>query len=111
MLRLVTQSFGIIAATFALLGTAIQAFASLKQLKEVDPDGHRAFIAVDDLSTEFHAVLHPVRGLRRHKEVRQLLRESPEEARLYRRVKFQIWAWVLLSVASAFALLTAALGA
>lgn len=104
-------SFGITAALFALLGTAIQAFVSLKQLGEVDPEGHGAYVAVDKLSTEFNAVRHPVKWSRRRGEVRQLLAESPEEARLYRRVQTQIGGWALLTVASGFALAAALFGA
>lgn len=105
-----TLGFGAIAAAFALVGTAIQAFSSLKQLREADPEGHRAFVAVDGLSTEFRASRHPLRWWRRRNEMRELLLESPEEARLYKRVQMQIWAWVLLMVAAGFALTAETLG-
>lgn len=42
--------------------------------------------------------------------MRELLLESPEEARLYKRVQMQIWAWVLLMVAAGFALTAETLG-
>ena len=105
-----TLGIGAIAAAFALVGTAMQAFSSLKQLREVDPEGHRAFVAVDGLSTEFRASRHPLRWWRRRNEMRGLLVESPEEARLYRRVRLQIWAWVFLMVASGLALAAETLG-
>lgn len=105
-----TETFGVIAALFALLGTTSQAVVGLKQLKEADPEGHRAFVAVDDLSTEFAALRHPVKWSGRRREMKQLLAESPEEARLYRRVLTQIWGWVLLAVASMFALIAALVG-
>ena len=108
--ELMTLGFGAIAAAFALVGTAIQAFSSLKQLREADPEGQRAFVAVDGLSTEFRASRHPLRWWRRRNEMRELLLESPEEARLYRRVQMQIWAWVLLMVAAGFALTAETLG-
>ena len=37
----------------ALGGTAIRAIQSLRQLEEVDPEAHRAFVAVDDLKIEY----------------------------------------------------------
>jgi len=40
----------------------------------------------------------------------QLLRESPAEAKLYKRVQLQLLAWVLLFFASALAVVAAILG-
>jgi len=104
------DSFRTIAAVFALLGTGSQAYVSLRQLKEFDPEAHRAFVAVDDLKTEFAALRHPVRWSRRRREMQQLLKESPQEARLHHRVQWQIGSWTLLTVASAFAVITALWG-
>jgi hypothetical protein len=98
--------FGTIAAVFALLGTGLQGYVSLKQLKELDPEGHRAFVAVDDLKTEFTFTRHPVRWFQRRGEMRAMMKDSPREALLYRRVQWQIVAWALLAVASAFAVIT-----
>jgi uncharacterized membrane-anchored protein len=103
-------SFGTIAAVFALLGTGSQAYVSARQLKEFDPEAHRVFVAVDDLKTEFSSLRHPVRRSRRRREVQQLLRESPQEARLYRRVLWQIGSWTLLTMASLLAVVTALWG-
>jgi len=103
----VIETFRILAALFALLGTGLQGYASLKQLKELDPEGHRAFVAVDDLKTEFLFWRHPIRWFRRRREMRAMMKDSPREALLYRRVLRQIAAWALLTVASAFAVITA----
>ena len=104
------DTFGTIAAFFALLGTGSQAYVSARQLKEFDPEAHRVFVAVDDLKTEFSSLRHPVRRSRRRREVQQLLRESPQEARLYRRVLWQIGSWTLLTMASLLAVVTALWG-
>jgi len=104
------KGFAIVAAMFALAGTVIQGLGSLRQLKDLDPDGHRAFVAVDDLNTEFSALRHPARWLQRRREMKQLLAESPEEAALARRFAMQIWGWVSLGLASVFALVVAAIG-
>jgi hypothetical protein len=91
----------------ALGGTAIQAVQSLRQLKEVDPEAHRAFVAVDDLKIEYSLAQHPVRWIQRRREMAELLRESPAEARLYKRVRLQLAAWLLLFVASVLAVVAA----
>lgn len=104
------KGFAVVAAMFALAGTVIQGLGSLRQLKDLDPDGHRAFVAVDDLNTEFSALRHPARWLQRRREMKQLLAESPEEAALARRFAMQIWGWVSLGLASVFALVVAAIG-
>lgn len=103
-------SFGTIAAVFALLGTGSQAYVSLRQLKEFDPAAHRAFVAVDHLKAEFSSVRHPARWSHQRREVQQLLKESPQEARLYHRVQWQIGSWTLLSMASLLAVITALWG-
>lgn len=92
-------------AALVLIGTGLQAYVSLRQVKENDPDGHRAFVTVDDLKAEFTPARHPVRWMQRRREVSLLLRESPEEARLYKRVWLQMASWLLLTVAAAFAVL------
>ena len=104
------DTFGTIAAFFALLGTGSQAYVSLRQLKEFDPAAHRVFVAVDDLKAEFSSLRHPASWSRRRREVQQLLKESPQEARLYHRVLLQIGSWTLLTVASLLAVITALWG-
>lgn len=110
MVVFMVKGFAIGAALFALSGTVIQGLGSLRQLKDLDPEGHRAFVAVDHLSTEFPALRHPIRWLRRRREMKQLLAESPEEAALAHRFAMQIWGWVNLGLASVFALVVAAIG-
>ena len=107
MLCGVIATFGIVAAVFAFLGTGGQAYASVRQLKEFDPEAHRVFVAVDDLNNEFSSLRHPFRRSLRRREVRQLLKDSPEEARLYRKVMWQIGSWSLLTVASLFSIVVA----
>lgn len=94
----------------ALAGTGIQALQSLRQLKEVDPEGHRAFVTIDDLKIEYHFTRHPLRWYQRRQEMAQLLRESPGEAKLYKRVRLQLAAWGLLVFASALAVGAAFVG-
>jgi hypothetical protein len=103
----VITTFGIVAAIFAFLGTGGQAYASVRQLKEVDPEAHRAFVAVDDFKEEFSPLRHPVRRSQRRREVKLLLKDSPEEARLYRKVMWQVGSWSLLTVASLFSIVVA----
>lgn len=91
----------------ALGGTSIQAYQGLRQLKEVDPEAHRAFVAIDDLKIEYAMTRHPVRWYERRREMAQLLRESPAEAKLYKRVRLQLVSWMLLFFASVVSVITA----
>ena len=91
----------------ALGGTSIQAYQSLRQLKEVDPEAQRAFVAIDDLKIEYAMTKNPVRWYERRREMAQLLRESPAEAKLYKRVRLQLVAWMLLFFASVFSVIGA----
>lgn len=100
----------IVVPILALGGTSIQAIQSLRQLKEVDPEAHRAFVAVDDLKIEYSLTRDPVRWYQRRRQMAQLLRESPAEAKLYKRVQLQLLAWVLLFFASALAVVAAFFG-
>jgi hypothetical protein len=94
-------------ASLALAGTGIQAYQSLRNLKDVDPEGHRAFVTIDDLKIEHRFMRHPILWCRRTREMQALLRESPEETRLYRRVWLQLWGWLLLAGASILGLVAA----
>jgi hypothetical protein len=96
----VMTTCGIVAAVFAFLGAGGQAYASLRQIKEFDPYAPGVFVAVDDLNNEFSAWRQPVRRSLQRSEVRQLLKDSPEEARLYPKVMWQLGSWSLLTVAS-----------
>lgn len=93
-----------------VVGTGIQAIQSLRHLKDVDPEGHRAFVAIDDLKIEYPFSRHPVRWYRRRGEMAQLLRESPAEAKLYKRVRLQLAGWMLLVVASALGVVASLAG-
>ena len=100
----------IMTALFALVGTAVQAYQSVRQIKAVDPSGHRSFEAIDHLSTEFKATRQPFLWARRKQEVRVLKSESPVETQEHRRIWWQLMSWVLLACASAFGLCAAVLG-
>mgnify|MGYP000857349893 CR=1 FL=1 len=101
---------GTLVPIVALAGTGIQAIQSLRHLKEVDPEGHRAFVVIDDLKIEYPLSRHPVRWYRRRREMAQLLRESPAEAKLYKRVRLQLAGWGLLVLASVLAVIAALAG-
>lgn len=100
----------IVVPTLALVGTGIQAAQSLRQIKDVDPEGHQAFVVVDNLKIEYPVTRHPLRWYQRQREITQLLRESPAEAKLYKRVRMQLAAWALLFLASAFAVVAVLVG-
>lgn len=94
-------------ALFAVVGSGLQVYPSLRQMKEVDPSGHRTFFAVDGLKTEISPMRHPVEWSRRRLQVRELLRESPGEARLYYRVRSQLLSWLVLMFTAALATVVA----
>ena len=99
----------VLVSGLALAGTGIQAYQSLRQLRDIDPEGHRAFVAVDDLRIEYPITRHPILWQRRRREMDALLRDSPTEARLYQRVRLQIWGWMLLAGASILGVIAALL--
>lgn len=76
-------------------------------MKEVDPEGHRAFVTIDDLKIEYSFSRHPIRWYERRREMVQLLQDSPHEARLYKRVRLQLAGWGVLLLASALSVVTA----
>ena len=100
----------ILTALFALVGTAVQAYQSVRQIKTVDPSGHRSFEDIDHLSTEFKATRNPLLWARRKRDMRLLKLESPVEAQQHRRIWWQLMSWVLLACASGFGLCAAVLG-
>lgn len=104
------KTFQVMTALFALGGTLVQAYHSAKQIRNVDPSGHKSFVAIDDLANEFRMTRHPLRWARRQREVRLLKQESPAEAREYSRIWWELMSWVLLVVASGFGLIAALLG-
>lgn len=96
-------------ALFALAGTLVQAYQSARQLSTTDPSGHRSFVAIDELATEFSVLKNPIQWARQRRALSRLKRESPAEAREHSRVKWQLMSWVLLVVASGAGLLAALL--
>ncbi len=92
-----------------LLGTSVQAYQSAKRIKSEDPSGHRSFVAIDDLSTEYHAFRQPRLWFRRQREIRQLKSESVVEAQEYSRIRWQLLSWVSLVLASLTGLLATVL--
>lgn len=97
----------VLTALFALIATLVQAYQSAKQIKSADPGGHRSFVAIDELATEFRASRNPFRWAGRQREVWRLKQESPSEAREHSRIWWQLTSWAMLVVASAFGLIAA----
>lgn len=97
----------LLAALFALGGTLMQAHDNLSRLKELDPEGTRTFRTVDGFKTEHRPNKNPIRWLRTQLEVQQLLAESPLENDLYKRVRRQLWSWLLLAMAALMAVVIA----
>lgn len=97
----------LLVAALALAGISLQALDNLSRLKELDPEGTSSFKTVDGLKTEYRLSRNPVRWVRRQSEVRQLLKESPLEAGLYKRVRRQLLSWVLLWIAALMVVITA----
>jgi hypothetical protein len=67
-------------------------------------------LQVDDLKIEYALTRHPVRWNERRREMAQLLRESPAEAKLYKRVRSQLVAWLMLFFAAVLAVVAAFMG-
>lgn len=89
------KTFQVLTALFALAGTLVQAYQSAKQIRNVDPSGHKSFVAIDDLANEFSMSRHPLQWARRRREVRLLKQESPAEAREHSRIWWHLMSWVL----------------
>jgi len=104
------KTLQVMTALLALAGTLVQAYQSAKQIRNVDPSGHKSFVAIDDLASEFRMTRHPLQWARQRRELRRLKQESPAEAREHSRVWWQLMSWVLLVVASAFGLLAGVFG-
>lgn len=104
------KTFQIMTALFALAGTLVQAYQSAKQIRNVDPSGHRSFVAIDDLANDYRMICHPVLWARRWREVQRLKQESPVEAQEHSRIWWQLMSWVLLVLASIFGLVATAFG-
>lgn len=100
----------LLASLLAFGGTLTQTCVNLSRLKELDPDGTKSFNVVDSLKTEYRPSRNPVRWARTQRVLRQLLTESPAEAKLYNRIRLQLWSWLLLVFASAAAALTTFVG-
>lgn len=87
----------------ALAGTCIQAYWRLRTIRDVELELVQHFNTVRELIEEV-SWFRPVRRLRRGREVRAVLAEHPEDLLKYHRVYWELWGWVLLVVASFFAL-------
>lgn len=96
-------SFTGLALAAALLATVAQAVMAMRAWQEGDPLAPSAVTAMD-MKREVTR-WRPVRRWRHRKVVRRVLRESPGEARAYRRLAWTLWSWSLLAAASALALI------
>ena len=98
----------LVVALLALVGTVVQAYQSLRSLRVMDPEAHAAFNTVDDMRLEV-PWWRPVRRRSHRSIVNELMKDSPEEARLYRRIRAQLVGWYLLVLASLGAVAVAGL--
>ncbi|KQY21206.1 hypothetical protein ASD16_17925 [Cellulomonas sp. Root485] len=99
--------WNLLAALMALIGTVMQALASLREMHEHDP-GIVSATAVESMKREV-AWWRPLHRRDHRRIVSALMRESPAEAAAYRRMWRVVWAWALLSAAAGLALIGAAL--
>ena len=94
----------VLAAGFLLAGTFFQGWTNLLELRRREEIF--IFRTVDDWREE-HGWRHPVHRWRQRRLIRQLLRESPEEAVQYRYLRRAVLGWALLFAGSASALVDA----
>lgn len=98
----------LLACLFAALGTAMQAFAALRERSRLDPE-IRSALALHDLKTiDRPRWWHRARRREHRQALTDLARESPAEVAAYRRVREELWAWSLLCTAATLALFGAA---
>lgn len=90
----------------ALAGTCIQAYWRLRTIRDVELDLTQHFNAVRGLIEEV-PWFRPVKRLQRRREVRRALVERPQDLFKYQRVYWELMGWVLLVLASFFALVGA----
>ena len=85
-------------ALLALVGTAMQAVSSLRELAQSDPEIASA-LAIDALHREVPR--WRVLSFRRHRRlVAELKKQSPREVAAYRRVWSAVYSWAFLCTAS-----------
>lgn len=94
------QTTSLLTALLWLIGTTWQALLSLRDLRRTERDAVAAHNSVEDLLHEVKWWRHPAEYRRHRREVRDLLRESPDELHAWERVRRQIVAWSVLVVAS-----------
>ena len=86
----------------ALAGTCIQAYWRLRTIRDVEIELTQHFNAVRGLIEEV-SWFRPLKRLKRRREVKRALAERPEDLLKYQRVYWELMGWVLLVVASFFA--------
>ena len=99
----------ILACAAALVGTTMQAVGALRELSRRPEAG--AAVALFDFRSELRRAWWRPRQYRAHRDaLRSLERESPNEAKAFRRLRTELWAWSLLGTAACLALIAAVLG-
>ena len=88
-------------ALAAFLGTVLQIWSSLEQIHQLEAE-RTVFRTVDGMRFEIPR-RHPIKRWSQRKLVRQILRESPDEAQLYWRMWRVVTGWSLLAGAAAAA--------
>ncbi|WP_123370857.1 hypothetical protein [Cellulomonas sp. PhB150] len=106
LLRLI--SWAGVSAVMMLVGTIIQARASLRELGERDPLVRSATFT-SDLRADI-PWWRPRKRAAHQKLVRELLRESPDESAAYRRTLSAIRGWSILATAALVALVGIVIG-
>lgn len=100
------MEFTTVALITALAGTCIQAYWRLRTIRDVELELVQHFNTVRELIEEVPR-FRPARRQQRRREVRRALAERPEDLLNYQRVLWELRGWVLLVVASFFALVGA----
>lgn len=104
MIGAMRNDYGVIAALLVTAGTAVQAVMALRDLRTAERDALGTFWAAEYLRTEI-GWWRPRKRLRRNREVRRLLRDSPEDRAMVNRVQWTMRSWGCLTLGSFLALL------
>lgn len=91
-----------VAAVMALAATLVQIYWRVSMYWHNDARLARHFSTVRDLMQEVRW-RQPIRRIRRRREIMSLLADYPDEIFNYRRVYWEVVAWALLLLASAYA--------
>ena len=98
------STLNLVVASAALIGTSLQAYEALLQLRDHhDLDLHST---IDDWQNEIPR-RHPIARRRQKLALRELSEESPTEWKAYRRLELILTSWSALIVASLAALISA----